>query len=172
MPHLAAIALGSNLGDRTKHLDAGVLAIAELETTRTMALSEYVETDPIGPAGQGAYLNAAMVIETSLEPRALLDAMLDIERANGRDRDREERWGPRTLDLDLLLYANRVIDEPGLTLPHPRMHERMFVLGPLAQIAPGLEVPGRGVVRDLHDALGAEESPGIATPGLGGASTD
>ncbi len=166
MPHLAAIALGSNLGDRTRHLDAGVLAIAEFEGTRTMALSEYIETDPVGPAGQGAYLNAAMVVETSIKPRALLDALLEIERANGRDRDAEQRWGPRTLDLDLLLYADRVIDEPGLTIPHPRMHERMFVLEPLMQIAPGLDVPGRGTVRDLHATLRAAESPEIAIPGL------
>ncbi len=159
MPVLAAIALGSNLGDRTAHLDAGVLGVSSLADTRTLSLSEYVETEPVGPEGQGAYLNAAMVIETALEPRPLLDAMLEIERANGRDRDQEERWGPRTLDLDLLLFSDRVIDEPGLTIPHPRLHERVFVLGPLAQIAPGLLVPGRGTVRALLDALRAERNP-------------
>jgi len=159
VPVLAAIALGSNLGDRTAHLDAGVLGVSSLADTRTLSLSEYVETEPVGPEGQGAYLNAAMVIETALEPRPLLDAMLEIERANGRDRDQEERWGPRTLDLDLLLFSDRVIDEPGLTIPHPRLHERVFVLGPLAQIAPGLLVPGRGTVRALLDALRAERNP-------------
>jgi 2-amino-4-hydroxy-6-hydroxymethyldihydropteridine diphosphokinase len=90
---------------------------------------------------QGPYLNAAALLETALGARALLDALLAIERARGRDRAGAARWGPRTLDLDLLLYGDRIIDEPGLTVPHPRMHERLFVLRPLALIAPEMIVP-------------------------------
>ncbi|GJM19374.1 MAG: 2-amino-4-hydroxy-6-hydroxymethyldihydropteridine diphosphokinase [Phycisphaeraceae bacterium] len=150
MPELAAIALGSNLGDRSTNLDAGVLGVAALDDTRVLAVSAYLETAAVGPGAQGAYFNAAMVVQTGLSPRALLDALLAIELANGRDRSSEQRWGARTLDLDLLLYADRVIDEPGLSVPHPRLHERAFVLEPLAQIAPGWEVPGAGrVVAEL-----------------------
>jgi 2-amino-4-hydroxy-6-hydroxymethyldihydropteridine diphosphokinase len=102
--------------------------------------SRTIETAPVGgPAGQGPYLNAAWEIETTLEPEALVETLLEVERALGRERT--EKWGPRTIDLDLLLYGDRVIDEPGLTLPHPRMHERRFVLEPLAEIAPEVRHP-------------------------------
>jgi len=141
---LAGIGLGSNLGDRQEHLDAGVRAIAALPGVRLVAVSPFIETDPVGPAGQGAYLNGAATIETTLGARALLDALLEIERTRGRERASEHRWGPRTLDLDLLLFGDAVIDEPGLRVPHPRMHERAFVLEPLAAIAPELDVPGFG----------------------------
>lgn len=156
----AAIALGSNLGDRDAHLSAALDAIAALPGTRILAVSDFVNTDPVGPLPQPAYLNAAALIFTPLEPRALLAALLLIERSHSRDRSREQRWGPRTLDLDLLLYDDRIIDEPGLTVPHPRLHERAFVLIPLAQIAPGLFVPTRG--RTIG-ALLAELTP--ASPG-------
>jgi 2-amino-4-hydroxy-6-hydroxymethyldihydropteridine diphosphokinase len=98
--------------------------------------------------------NAAALLRTGLSPRALLDELLRIEHEHGRDRTRVERWGPRTLDLDLLLYGHAVIDEPGLTVPHPQLHERAFVLDPLVRLAPGMLVPTLGcTIRELHAAL-------------------
>ncbi|MFT5424205.1 MAG: 2-amino-4-hydroxy-6-hydroxymethyldihydropteridine diphosphokinase [Phycisphaerales bacterium] len=148
----AAIALGSNLdsalGDRASHLAAARVAIGELPGTTLLAVSKDFETDPVvaegaDPAGQGKFLNAAVTVETSLAPMELLTRLLQIERTRGRDREREERWGPRTLDLDLILFGDRTIDEPGLQLPHPRMHERLFVLDPLAEVAGDWKVAGR-----------------------------
>ncbi|MFG0306370.1 MAG: 2-amino-4-hydroxy-6-hydroxymethyldihydropteridine diphosphokinase [Phycisphaerales bacterium JB040] len=157
----AAVALGSNVdserGDRAAHLAFARDRIARLPGTTLLAASRDYETAPVGLApGQdtgGPYLNAAVTLETSLSPRQLLDRLLEIERDRGRDRDREERWGPRTLDLDLILYADRVIDEPGLQVPHPRLGERLFVLEPLAEIAPGWTVPLKdATVAELLDA--------------------
>lgn len=142
MPERAAIALGSNLGDRRAIIEGALVDLSDLG--HIPLRSAIVETEPVGPAGQGPYLNAACIMETELEPRALLDGMLKIEARHGRDRSREQRWGPRTLDLDLLLFGGAVIDEPGLTVPHPRLHERRFVLEPLATIAPDWIVPGIG----------------------------
>jgi 2-amino-4-hydroxy-6-hydroxymethyldihydropteridine diphosphokinase len=138
MTHRAYIGIGSNLGPRHATIHAGVRALGNVPGIRVVRLSSIIETDPVGPPGQGPYLNAAAELETTLDPHALLDAMLKVERAHGRDRSAGERWGPRTLDLDLLIYDDLALDEPGLTLPHPRMHERPFVLRPLAEIAPGL----------------------------------
>ena len=135
--HRACIALGSNLGHRAATLAAAGAALASLPGVRMLALSRSHETAPVGPPGQRPYLNAAAVVETELSPHALLDALLEIERRFGRDRGTSgPRWGPRTLDLDLLFYDDVVLDTPGLTLPHPRMHERLFVIAPLAEIAP------------------------------------
>jgi 2-amino-4-hydroxy-6-hydroxymethyldihydropteridine diphosphokinase len=134
--HRAFIGIGSNLGPRHATIHSGVRALGRIPGIRVVRLSSIIETDPVGPQGQGPYLNAAAELMTTLDPHALLDAMLKVERAHGRDRTGTERWGPRTLDLDLLLYDNLVLDEPGLTLPHPRMAERAFVLIPLAEIAP------------------------------------
>jgi len=157
LTHTAAVALGSNLGDRLAHFDAAFAAMDAMPGTWLVARSLCHETEPVGPPGQGMYLNAAAVLHTTLDPRPLLDALLRIERAQGRDRSAAERWGPRTLDLDLLLYDERVIDEPGLTLPHPRLHERLFVLEPLAEIAPGLSVPGTGAtVAELFRSFARE----------------
>ena len=100
---------------------------------------------------QPRFVNAAARVETSLTPRDLLDVLLAVERELGRERD--ERWGPRTIDLDLLLYGDESLDEPGLTLPHPRLHERRFALEPLAELDPALVVPGRGQVKDLLSKL-------------------
>lgn len=138
MAHRAFIAIGSNLGPRHATIHAGLRDLARVPGVRVVRLSSIIETDPVGPPGQGPYLNAAAELDTTLEPHALLDAMLKVERAHGRDRSGAERWGPRTLDLDLLWYDGVTLDEPGLTLPHPRMRERAFVMIPLREIAPGL----------------------------------
>lgn len=155
----AAIGIGSNLGDRNAHVEAAFARLGAMRHSRLVARSSVIETDPVGPEGQQQYLNAAAVVVTRLEPRQLLDAMLDIERERGRDRSREERWGPRTLDLDLLLYGDRIIDEPGLRVPHPRLAERDFVLRPLAEIAPEMVEPvTRKTIRELLDRLIANQT--------------
>lgn len=143
MRHDAYIAMGANLGDREAYLAGALRAIGELPDTFVVRCSTIIQTDPVGPPGQGPYLNAVAHVRTSLAPRELLGELLAIESRFGRDRTSEERWGARTLDLDVLIYADRLVDEPGLCIPHPRMHERAFVLIPLAEIAPELEIPGR-----------------------------
>jgi 2-amino-4-hydroxy-6-hydroxymethyldihydropteridine diphosphokinase len=148
----AFVALGSNLGDRQRTLREAIAAMASLPATRLLARSEFLETRAVGPP-QPAYLNAAVSLDTTLRPAALLNSLLAIERAHGRTRARETRWGARTLDLDLLLYGDLIVREPGLTVPHPRLHERRFVLEPLAQIAPGLRIPTLG--RTVEEALRA-----------------
>lgn len=151
-PAIACIALGSNLGDRRANLDAAVRAIAALPAVRLRALAQPIETEAVGPAGQPAYLNGAISVETTLDPRELLEALLEIERRLGRVR--RERWGPRTIDLDIILFADRVVDEEGLHIPHPRLRERRFVLAPLAAIEPALIDPvTHRSVRDLLAAL-------------------
>lgn len=127
-----AIALGSNLGDRLAHLRAGVAALSGLG--EVVDVSSLFETEPVGGPDQGRYLNAVAVVETNLEPSELLDRLLGIERTRGRVRD--ERWGPRTLDLDVVAYEDRVVAEPDLVIPHPRAHERGFVLAPLVEVWP------------------------------------
>ena len=117
-----------------------------------VARSELRETEPVGVVDQPRFLNGAAAIDTELAPHALLDALLAVEQRLGRVRD-GTRWGPRTIDLDLLLYGDEVLDEPGLRVPHPRLHERRFVLEPLAELDPGLVVPGSGAVSDLLAAL-------------------
>lgn len=140
----AYIGLGSNLGDRAGHLRRALEKLAATDRIEVRAVSPVIETEPQGPPGQGRYLNAAACLTTTLAPRALLEVLLAIEHAHGRRREGELRLGPRTLDLDLLLYGDRIIDEPGLTVPHPRLHERLFVLDPLAAIAPQTRHPGLG----------------------------
>jgi 2-amino-4-hydroxy-6-hydroxymethyldihydropteridine diphosphokinase len=130
------VSLGSNLGDRAEHIVRALINIAEIPKTRLLRRSHVIETAPVGPPGQGPYLNAVAILRTSLTPRELLDHLLRIEREAGRVRDPETRWGPRELDLDILLFADQLTDEPDLTIPHPRMHERGFVLTPLAQVEP------------------------------------
>lgn len=154
----AFLALGSNLGDRRGLIDAAVGALRAEPGVGVVALSPVYETDPVGPADQGKYLNAAALVETELEPGALLSAMLRIETRLGRA-SRSERvfWGPRPIDLDLLLYDDRVIDEPGLTVPHPRLHERDFVLRPLVDLVPERVHPVLGrtflaLLGELEDA--------------------
>lgn len=154
----AAIAIGSNLGDRAGHIVAALAELASLPKSRLTARSSVRETAAIGMPGHdagGPYLNAVAILSTKLNPRDLLSHLHRIEQSRGRDRSAEPtRWMPRTLDLDLLLFDSEVIDEPGLTVPHPRLHQRLFVLEPLAEIAPGWVVPGRGgTVKDLLLAL-------------------
>ena len=143
---LAYVGLGANLGDR----EGSIRRAAELIGARR--LSSIRETEPWGYADQPLFLNAVAEVETALAPRALLDELLAVERRLGRDRA-GPRYGPRTIDLDLLLYGDRVVDEPGLTVPHPRLHERIFVLEPLAELAPSLEIPGNGTVQALLAGL-------------------
>lgn len=127
-----ALGLGSNVGDRHAHLEAALRALrAEVDV---VAVSRFVETEPVGGPPQGAFLNAAAVVDTALRPRELLELARRLEDAAGRQRG--VRWGPRTLDVDLLLYGDEVVDESDLVIPHPRLHERGFVLDTLAEIAP------------------------------------
>lgn len=143
MTHRAYIAVGSNLGPRHATIHAGLRDLARVPGVRVVRVSALIQTDPVGPPNQGPYLNGAAELSTDLPPSDLLHAMLAVERLHGRDRSSGERWGARTLDLDLLWYQGLTLDEPGLTLPHPRLHERPFVLIPLAQIAPDLDLAGR-----------------------------
>jgi len=149
------IALGSNLGDRAGLLLAGLARLSRLEGFELAGLSQIYETEPVGPAGQGPYLNAVLAGRTVLEPRRLLQEMLRIEGELGRVR--QQRWGPRTLDLDLLDYGGLVVDEPGLELPHPRLHERPFVLAPLCDLAPDWRHPRLGkTARELLNETGMD----------------
>jgi 2-amino-4-hydroxy-6-hydroxymethyldihydropteridine diphosphokinase len=131
-PTIAYVALGSNLGDRASYLARARAALATLPDTRVVGESDVEETAPIGPSGQGPYLNQMVAIETLLAPADLLSRLLDIERANGRQRT--EHWGPRTLDLDIVRYGDRAIAEPGLVIPHPQLPHRDFWQRELAQL--------------------------------------
>jgi 2-amino-4-hydroxy-6-hydroxymethyldihydropteridine diphosphokinase len=144
----AYVGLGANLGEREKTLRAGVDALDGEDGIEVAALSTLRETEPVGVGDQPRFLNGAVALETTLSARELLDRLLAVEQRFGRVRVPGEH-GPRTLDLDLLLYGDAEIDEPGLVVPHPRLHERRFVLEPLAELAPGLVVPGRGDVESL-----------------------
>jgi 2-amino-4-hydroxy-6-hydroxymethyldihydropteridine diphosphokinase len=143
----AAVALGSNLDDPDAQVSRGFEAIAALPSTRLVARSSLYRTAPVGYADQPDFVNACALVETQLAPRALLDALLALEQRQGRVRD--IRNGPRTLDLDIVLYGDQVIDEPGLKVPHPRAHERAFVLRPLLEVWPDAVIPGRGRAADL-----------------------
>ena len=149
----AYVGLGSNLGDRERTLRGAVEALAGCPEVEVAAVSTLVETDPVGLLDQPRFLNGVVALETELPPRALLDLLLGVERRFGRRREGVRPGGPRTLDLDLLLYGAAEIDEPGLRIPHPRLGERAFVLAPLAEVAPGLEVPGQGPVEALLAGL-------------------
>jgi 2-amino-4-hydroxy-6-hydroxymethyldihydropteridine diphosphokinase len=150
------LGLGSNLGNRASNLAAARAALARGALTNTSASSIY-ETEPWGPVRQGRYLNQVVSGSSELPPRALLAKLFEIERALGRDRAREERYGPRTIDLDILLYGDLTMQEPELQIPHPRMMERPFVLVPLAEIAPDLAVNGVAI----RDALARLDRTGV-----------
>lgn len=148
----AFIGLGSNLGDREESLRRAVELLRSEPGIDVVAVSSVRETDPVGLVDQPRFLNAAAELETRLPARALLERLLTVEQALGRRRD-GPRFGPRTIDLDLLLYGDDVIDEPGLTVPHPRLAERRFALEPLYELDLDLVVPGRGPVVELLSAL-------------------
>ncbi len=143
----AFVGLGANLGEPQAQVRAAAAALSGIPQTRLLALSPLYRSAPVGVGAQPDFVNAVAEIETGLAARALLDALLAVEARFGRTR--EAPGAARTLDLDLLLYAGRVIDEPGLVVPHPRMRRRAFVLAPLAQIAPDLVIPGEGPVAVL-----------------------
>lgn len=147
----AYVGLGANLGNREETLQRAVSLLTAAEGVEVLAVSELSETDPVGVVDQPRFLNGAVTVETTLSARGLLDALLAIEQSLGRER--VERWGPRTIDLDLLLYGDEIVDEPGLRVPHPRLHERRFALEPLAELDPELVIPGRGRVSELLAAL-------------------
>ena len=146
----AALGLGSNVGDRRAHLETALSGLrARLEV---LSVSRFLATEPVGGPPQGEFLNAAALVETELSPRALLELAQALEEAAGRERD--ARWGPRTLDIDLLLYGDEVVRDADLVIPHPRLHERRFVLEPLAEIAPDWIVPRLDrTVRELREDL-------------------
>ena len=147
----AAIALGSNLQDPVRQVERAFEELDGLPGTEVLARSKLHRTKPVGYADQPDFVNACALVETEMAPRALLDALLGIERAHGRIREIPN--GPRTLDLDIVLYGDRVIDEPGLRVPHPRAHERAFVLEPLVEAWPDAVIPGHGRARDCLAGL-------------------
>ena len=146
---LAYVALGSNLGDREATLRGALDALAAEPGIEVVAVSRFVDTEPVGYVDQPRFLNGAAALETGLPAQELLELLLAVERRFGRRRDDVPLQGPRTLDLDLLLYGDAEIDAPGIRVPHPRMHERRFVLEPLAELDPALEVPGKGRVQEI-----------------------
>jgi 2-amino-4-hydroxy-6-hydroxymethyldihydropteridine diphosphokinase len=147
----AYVGLGANLGPREQTLHRAVELLAAAGEVDVVAVSKLRETEPVGVVDQPPFLNGAVAVETTLPPRELLGLLLEVERSLGRVR--AERWGPRVIDLDLLSYGDELIDEPGLHVPHPRLHERRFALEPLAELDPELEIPGRGQVSALLAAL-------------------
>jgi 2-amino-4-hydroxy-6-hydroxymethyldihydropteridine diphosphokinase len=157
MSSMALIGLGSNLGDRRAMLEGAIAALKVTSGVRVLRVSSFHETEPVGgPPGQGTYLNAAAALETTLDPTELLHVLQSIETRSGRVRT--VRWGERTLDLDLLLFDDRIIQTPELTVPHPRLTVRRFVLEPLAEVAPDAIEPGTGwtvseLLRELDRGL-------------------
>lgn len=144
----AYVGLGANLGERERTLSAAVDALGDEDGIEVVAVSTLRETEPVGVGEQPLYLNGVAALDTTLTALELLDRLLAVEQRFGRVRVPGEH-APRTLDLDLLLFGDAEIDEPGLVVPHPRLHERRFVLEPLAELAPGLVVPGHGGVESL-----------------------
>lgn len=144
---IAYVGLGANLGAREATLRRAVELLAASEGVSVLAVSQLRETEPVGVVDQPPFLNGVVALETAHGPRELLDLLLAIEASLGRVR--EERWGPRMIDLDLLVYGDEVLDEPGLRVPHPHLHERRFALEPLAELEPELDLPGHGRVSDV-----------------------
>jgi 2-amino-4-hydroxy-6-hydroxymethyldihydropteridine diphosphokinase len=156
-PQRAVLSLGSNMGNRMETLQGAIDALEETPGVRVKAVSPVYETEPWGvePGSQPAYLNAVVLLKTTLPPGSLLERSHAIEEAYARVRD--ERWGPRTIDVDIVAYQDVVSDDPALTLPHPRCHERAFVLAPWHDVDPDAEVPGHGPVADLLGSVGGRE---------------
>jgi 2-amino-4-hydroxy-6-hydroxymethyldihydropteridine diphosphokinase len=149
----AFVGVGSNLGDREATIRAALAELGAAPGVEVVAVSTLEETEPVGYLDQPRFLNGAAELRTELPPRDLLELLLRLEARFGRDRSAAPPQGPRTLDLDLLLYGSERIDEPGLVLPHPRLQEREFVLRPLAELDPALEVPGNGPIQELLAGL-------------------
>jgi 2-amino-4-hydroxy-6-hydroxymethyldihydropteridine diphosphokinase len=150
----AYVGLGANLGDREGNLRRAVELLGAEPGIEVTVVSTFRETEPVGYLDQPRFLNGACAVETELSPRELLDRLLAVEQALGRERGKEPRWGPRTIDLDLLLYGQEEVDEPGLTVPHPRLTERSFALEPLLELDPSLHLPdGRGLQELLRPAV-------------------
>ncbi len=145
------IGLGSNLAEPLEQLRGALVALAQLPHTVLAQSSSFYSSDPLGPADQPRYVNAVAALDTSLEPLQLLDALQAIELNQGRER-KDERWGPRTLDLDILLFGNHLLNEPRLQVPHYHMHARPFVLYPLAELAPDLRLADGRLLSDLLQA--------------------
>jgi 2-amino-4-hydroxy-6-hydroxymethyldihydropteridine diphosphokinase len=145
----AFVGIGSNLGEPERQIAAALEQLAAEEGIELVAVSTLRQTEPVGYLDQPNFLNGAAQVETELPAAELLERLLAIEARLGRVRGEGPRFGPRTIDLDLLLYGDETIDEPGLTVPHPRLAERRFALEPLAELAPGLEIPGAGSVQAL-----------------------
>jgi len=151
-----AVGLGANLGDAVRSVGDALVALSRLPDTRLLRASRLYRTPAWGVTEQPDFINAVAVLDTALPARTLLDALLAVERDFGRLRLEGERWGPRRLDLDLLLYGDAVIDEPGLRVPHPHLHERAFAMVPLAEIAPDLAIPGIGTVAVIAAAMAVD----------------
>jgi len=149
----AYVGIGSNLGERERVIASALDLLRAENGLEVMAVSTLRETDPVGYLDQPRFLNGAVAVETSLTARELLGRLLEIERRLGRVRGEGPRFGPRTIDLDLLLYGDERIQEPGLVVPHPRLAERRFALEPLAELDPALEIPGSGPVQALLAGL-------------------
>jgi len=147
METTAFVGIGSNLGDREANLRSAIELLSAEDGIEVVAVSEVRETEPVGPVDQGPFLNGVVQVKTALPPVELLERLLSVESRLGRVRT--ERWGPRTIDLDLLLYGSERVDEPGLTVPHPRLHERRFALEPLLDLDPTLEIPELGPISTL-----------------------
>ena len=147
METTAFVGIGSNLGDREANLRSAIELLTAEDGIEVVAVSEVRETEPVGPVEQGPFLNGVVQVETTLPPGDLLERLLSVESRLGRVR--AERWGPRTIDLDLLLYGSETVDEPGLTVPHPRLHERRFAHEPLLDLDPTLEIPELGPISTL-----------------------
>jgi 2-amino-4-hydroxy-6-hydroxymethyldihydropteridine diphosphokinase len=145
----AYVGLGANLGDRERTLRRAVELLAAEPGIAVAAVSSFRETDPVGYLDQPRFLNGACALETELSPGELLDRLLAVERALGRVRGERPRWGPRTIDLDLLLFGQETVDEPGLTVPHARLTERSFALEPLLELDPNLRLPDGRALREL-----------------------
>jgi 2-amino-4-hydroxy-6-hydroxymethyldihydropteridine diphosphokinase len=156
MTVVAYVGLGGNLGDAAATLRAALPALDRLPDSRLRRASRLYRTPAWGQTAQPDFINAVAMLDTALPARALLDRLLGIERAFGRTRASGERWGPRTLDLDLLLYGDAVIDEPGLHVPHPHLHQRAFALLPLLELAPEIVIPGIGRGADAAVAMAAD----------------
>lgn len=161
-PVIAFVGLGGNVGAAVTTLRAAIGDLSALPDTQLLRASQLYRTPAWGMENQPDFVNAVAMLETQLAPQALLEHLLAIERIHGRSRDADLRWGPRTLDLDLLLYGDAVIDEPGLHVPHPQLHKRAFALQPLVEIAPETAIPGIG---RASDALAAMATTGIEALG-------